>query len=91
LRAVADFINSISGGWWFRVPVLFKTGGDCNCSSDKHLPCFWSPLGLSTENLVEGLYVWIFLTLSEVQVSEEAWDNFSHHAFKQTGNHLLPS
>jgi hypothetical protein len=26
LRALADFLQSSSCGWWFRVPMLLKTG-----------------------------------------------------------------
>jgi hypothetical protein len=74
--------------------VLFKTGGETvTVPSDKYLPCFWSPLGLSTETLVEGLICLDFLTLtkSECKVSEEAWDNFGAHYMLGNKLEITPS
>jgi hypothetical protein len=93
LRALADFINSISGGWWFRVPVLFKTGGETvPVPSDKYLPCFGSPLGLSTETLVEGLICLDFLTLTKSEcnnVLDYLWNELRERWEPQTDEEAL--
>jgi hypothetical protein len=82
LRALADFIKSNSGGWWFRVPVLAKTGEEtAPAPSDKYLLCLESPLGLSTETLVEGLICSNFLTLTknECMGYKGVWVDFGAH------------
>jgi hypothetical protein len=82
LRALADFIKSNSGGWWFRVPVLSKTGEEtATAPRDKYLLCLESPLGLSTETLVEGLICLNFMTLTknECKFNKGAWVDFGAH------------
>jgi hypothetical protein len=69
LRALADFIISISGGWWFRVPMLLKTGEvTITAPSDEYIPCSELPLGLSTETLVEWLTYLNFLTVTTTTI-----------------------
>jgi hypothetical protein len=56
LRALADFLRSSSCGWCFRVPSLLKIGEETvTVPSDEYISCLESPLGMSTETLVEGL------------------------------------
>jgi hypothetical protein len=79
LCALADFIKSNSVGWCFRVPLLYKTGEETiHVPGDAYLPCLGSPLGLSTDTLVEGLICLNFLTLTknECKINKDAWENF---------------
>jgi hypothetical protein len=59
--------------------MLLRTGGETvTVPSDDYIPCLESPLGLSTETLVEGLICLNFLTLTknECKFNEQAWTDF---------------
>jgi hypothetical protein len=62
--------------------MLLNTGGDTiPVPSDEYIPCLESPLGLSTENLVEGLICLNLLTLTKNECKFKtskrgAWTDF---------------
>jgi hypothetical protein len=79
LRALVYFIKSNSGGWWFRVPMLLKTGEETvTVLSDEYVPDFESPPGRSTEILVEGLILLTFPTVTTTTIPTTVWRKESH-------------
>ena len=59
--------------------MLLKTGEETvTVPGDEYMSCLKSPLGLSTENLVEGLICLNFLTVTTITILPTVWRKESH-------------
>jgi hypothetical protein len=79
LSALADFLESSTCGWWFRVPMLLKKSNESTTiPSDQYLPSMAEPFGMSDETLVQGLVCLKFIVprSDKCRINQDQWKAF---------------